>query len=297
MRFAYPSQKFQDWFTQQWVIFRGRKMDPKNFSWLVGPFGHFKGTNEDFIHQLAERENLIIERDVHGRGLIPNMEKLNLPQTAYSDLSKEVINFYEHTDNYNLTFSVKWNPFFRIFGILINKLFSNRINQLNIPTRNIQNAKAIKSEIITLSEARNKEVKYTFWLRTIQSTGQIVYSGVYSLSTLPSGNTCIKAVFPLPNGNATVLMTPRVGMKGELILDSSGRKFGDAGFYFLLKDSKREYWSQFIPSFRDRLKIGEEDDCLSAEQILTLWHIEVLRFNYKIERKKLVCHHPTANHL
>jgi len=80
-------------------------------------------------------------------------------------------------------------------------------------------------------------------------------------------------------------MNPNVGKNGELILDSSGKKFGDAGFYFLLKDSKGDYWSQFISSFRDKLIIGSEKDLILAEQTLTLWHLKVLTFNYSIELK------------
>lgn len=34
----YSMQVFQDWFTQQWVIIRGKKIDPGKFSWLLGPF-------------------------------------------------------------------------------------------------------------------------------------------------------------------------------------------------------------------------------------------------------------------
>ncbi len=196
-----------------------------------------------------------------------------------------MIGFYENTANYNLNFSVEWNPFFRFFGVLLNKLFSNRINQLNIPINNIENPEPISSEIISLTDPITKLVKYTGWFRSVKSTGQVIYSGFYSTSTLPSGKTCIKAVFPLPNGNATVLMTVAVGTNGELILDSSGKKFGDAGFYFLLKDSKGNYWSQFISSFRDRLIISSENDQLSATQILTLWHMRVLKFTYKIEVK------------
>lgn len=286
MRLAYPSQKFQDWFTQQWVIFRGRKIDPIDFAWLVGPFGNLEAIDKNFIHEFGKRENLIIEKDAKTRGLIPSIDKLNLSETESSKLSQTVIDFYEHTNKYDLSFSVKWNPFFKVFGILINKLFSNRINQLNIPTKDIKNAEAITSEIITLLEPTSNEVKYTFWLRSIKSTGQVIYSGVYGISTLPSGQTCVKAVFPLPNGNATVFMSPSVGINGELVLNSSGKKFGDAGFYFLLKDSKGEYWSQFISSFKDRLIIGKENNCFSAEQILTLWGTEVLRFNYEIELKK-----------
>lgn len=286
MRFAYPMQKFQDWVTQQWVILHGKKINPEDFPWLIGPFGNLDAIGEDFIHQFAEKENLIIQKDSESKGIIPSMQKLNLTEAEFSNLSKSVIGFYENTDNHNLQFSIHWNPFFKFFGILINKLFSNRINQLNIPTQNIDDSESLKSEIINLIDANTTEIKYTFWFRSIKSSAQVIYSGVYGICTLPSGKTCVKAVFPLPNGNATVLMNPSVGKNGELILDSSGNRFGDAGFYFLLKDSKGEYWSQFISSFRDRLIIGSENDIISAEQTLTLWHLKVLTFKYKIELKK-----------
>lgn len=286
MRFAYPMQKIQDWLTQQWVIFRGRKINPDEFPWLIGPFGLLDSIGKDFIKKFAESENLIIDYHTSSQGLIPSMKQLNLSEAEFSKLSKQVISFYENTANYDLNFSVKWNPFFKFFGVLITKLFSVRINQLNIPIKNIEDTESLESEIITLIDPDSKEVKYTIWFRSIKSSGQVVYSGIYGVCTLPSGQTCVKAVFPLPNGNATVIMSPTIGKNGELILDSSGKKFGDAGFYFLLKDSKGDYWSQFVKSFRDKLIIGEEDDGISAEQTLTLWNKMVLKFNYKIKLKK-----------
>lgn len=286
MRFAYPTQKFQDWVTQQWVILRGRKIKAEDFPWLMGPFGNLDAIGKDFFHQFAKKENLIIQINSNTKGIIPSMLKLNLSETEFSNLSKNVIAFYEKTENYNLDFSVKWNAFFKFFGILVNKLFSNRINQLNIPIKNIADSETLKSKIINLIDPKSNEIKYTFWFRSIESSGQVIYSGVYGISNLPYGKTCVKAVFPLPNGNATVFMIPTVGENGELILDSSGKKFGDAGFYFLLKDSRGEYWSKFIRSFRDRLIIDSENDFISAEQTLTLWHIKVLTFYYKIKLKK-----------
>jgi len=287
MGLADPMQKFQDWLTQQWVILRGTKINSKDFPWLTGPFGNVNGIGENFINQLAEKENLVIERDRKSHGLIPSIDALNLSDAELSGLSRNVIRFYEHTAEYDLYFTVKWNSFFKFFGVLVNKLFSNRINQLKVPTKNIKDTESIKSEIITLSDPESHEVKYTIWLRTLKSNGQVIYSGVYGTCKLPSGKTCIKAVFPLPNGNATVIMSPNVGENGELILDSSGKKFGDAGFYFLLNDSKGNYWSKFIRSFRDQLIIGEESDHLSAEQSLTLWHQKVLNFNYTIKLKNI----------
>lgn len=286
MRFAYPMQKIQDWLTQQWVIIFGRKTNPLEFPWLIGPFGNLNVIGDDFINQFAEKEKLTIEREIKTGGLVPSISSLNLSQSELSKLSSQVIDFYENTARYDLHFSVKWNSFFRVFGVLISRLFSNRLNQLNIPTSNSKNSEALKSELITLLEPNSNQLKYTFWLRSIKSSGRAIYSGVYGISILPSGKTCIKAVFPLPNGNATVLMTPSVGENGELILESSGKKFGDAGFYFLLKDSKGEYWAKYIRSFRDRLILRSNNGSLSAEQILTLWHKEVLRFNYKVEEKQ-----------
>jgi hypothetical protein len=81
-------------------------------------------------------------------------------------------------------------------------------------------------------------------------------------------------------------MAPKVGVNGELVLNSSGQRFGDAGFYFLLKDSKGEHWSKYIRSFRDELIISEADKQLTATQTLTLWNLNVLKFNYEIFQKQ-----------
>lgn len=247
MNLAYGMQKFQDWFTQQWVILWGRKINPNEYLWLIGPFGELNGIGEDFIFQLASKENL--------------------------------------TADYDLKLNVNWNPLFKVFGYLVNRLFSQRINQLNIPTENIKESESLISEIIELISNENKELKYTIWLRKFKSTGKVIYSGIYTTCTLPSNTTCIKAIFPLPKGNATVILKPSVGDKNELILDSSGVHFGDAGFYFLLNDAKGNYWSQYIKSFTDKLIVSEENKNLVARQNLKLWNLKVANFEYRIKNK------------
>ena len=286
MVFAVPMQKIQDWFTQQWVILRGKRIDPKEVPWLIGPFGRAGGIGEAFIEHLAESEDLVVTRDGGMNGLIPSISRLALPEAELTRLSRRVIDFYENTARFDIAFSLEWNPFFRTLGILVNKLFSDRIDQLNIPTKNLEKAEPLVSRIITLAEPGTDLVKYTIWFRTIEASGQVIYSGAYGTCKLPTGRTCIKAVFPLPNGNATVLMVPTVGANGELILESSGKRFGDPGFYFLLKDAKGSIWSQFVRAFRDRLTIREVDDHIEAEQKLTLWHQKVLMFRYRIVPKE-----------
>lgn len=282
MNIAYRMQTFQDWFTQQWVILWGREIDPSKYSWLMGPFGELNGIGEKFITQLAEKENLTIVKKSASKGILPSVSNLNLSEDELKKLSQKVIDFYEKTGDYQLQFNVRWNPFFKIFGYLVNRMFSQRINQLNIPTQNIPPSESLTSEIIQLISTQDNEVKYTIWLRKFQSTGKIIYSGIYTTCTLPSGTTCVKAIFPLPKGNATVILKPSVGNENQLILDSSGKKFGDAGFYFLLNDSKGKYWSQYVKSFTEKLMVSHEHEHLKAKQTLKLLNLQVVNFEYDI---------------
>ena len=282
MNLAYRRQKFQDWFTQQWVILWGRKINPAEYLWLIGPFGELNGIGENFIYQLAQKENLTIIRNSSSKGLLNSITNLHLTEKEINRLSGKVIDFYEKTADYKLQLNVKWNPLFKVFAYLVNRLFSQRINQLNIPIENIQESEKLTSEIIELISNENSEVKYIIWLRKLQSTGKVIYSGIYTTCTLPSQTACIKAIFPLPKGNATVILKPTVSYKNELILESSGAKFGDAGFYFLLNDSKGNYWSQYIKSFTDNLVVSEEQGNLKPRQTLKLWNLKVANFEYII---------------
>ena len=288
MGIAHHKQNFQDWLTQQWVILFGKKMGQKEKEWLLGPFGQTKGIGIKFINQLAEKEQLVIDNNQQGKGLIPSIKQLNLPEDALKGLSENVIDFYEKTTNYHIELNVKWNPFFKVFGLILNKLFSNRIEQLNVPIENIKDPKALKSEIFHLKDPRTDEIKRIIWLRAFQATGRVVYSGVYEICRIPSGQTCIKAVFPLPNGNATVILSPSVGKKGELILSSSGKKIGDSGFYFLLNDARGNLWTKYIKSFKDRLVVSDDQGMVTALQTLTLWNRRVLQFEYSLRKKSPV---------
>ncbi len=284
MGIAYRKQSLQDLITQQWVILFGKKIDKTEHKWLLGPFGGTNGIGLKFIKHLAEKEHLIIDNEKKGKGLIQSIDQLNLSQNELNTLSQYVVDFYQNTANYDLELKVKWNPFFKVFGILLRILFSKRIEQLNVPIQNIKNSTELTSEIIHLFDSKTNKIKRTIWLRAFKSTGQVVYSGVYETCTIPSGVTCIKAIFPLPNGNATVILNPKVGKNGELILESAGQRIGDSGFYFLLKDSKGQLWTKYIKSFKDRLVVSSEDDKITATQTLTLWNLRVLKFEYKIKK-------------
>lgn len=283
MGIARKNQSIQDWITQQWVILFGQRIDTKNYQWLLGPFGRTNGIGKKFVNQLAKDESLVLDSQRKNKGLLDSILNLGLSETELKRLSPEVIDFYENTSNYDLQLKAKWNPIFKGFGLLVRMIFSKRIEQLNVPIQNLEEGSGLTNEIIKLHDSKTNEIKRTIWLRTFESTGQVVYSGVYETCSLPNKLICIKAIFPLPNGNATVILSPKVGEKGELILDSSGQKIGDSGFYFLLKDSKGQLWTKFIRSFKDKLVVSCENNSITAIQTLTLWNLKVLEFRYEIK--------------
>ncbi|WP_405398341.1 hypothetical protein [Maribacter sp. Asnod2-G09] len=284
MEFAPLKQNVQDWITQQWVILFGKKINADENKWLLGPFGETNGIGLKFIQQLAKKENLVLDDKQVDKGLLQSIYQLNLPENQRNKLSKDVIDFYENTSNYDFDLGVKWNPIFKVFGRLLKILFSNRIQQLNIPIGTGKQSEVLQSKIIHLIDKKTKAVKRTIWLRTFKKSGQVVYSGVYEPCTLPNGTGCIKAIFPLPNGSATVILNPIVGENGELILNSSGKKIGDSGFYFLLHDAKGNLWTKFIKSFKDQLVVSSEHEQITAIQTLTLWNLRVLQFTYNIKK-------------
>ncbi|MFB9052129.1 hypothetical protein ACFFVB_03470 [Formosa undariae] len=284
MGIAIQKQNIQDFITQQWVILFGIKIIKNENDWLLGPFGSSKGIGINFINQLAKNEQLVRDDNKKNKGIITSISQLNLAPKELSRLSKNVIDFYENTSHYDFDLKVKWNPIFYGFGVVLRLLFSNRIEQLNVPLQNIKDSKSLQSEIIHLVDATSRKVKSTIWLRTFRTTGEVVYSGVYETCIIHSGQTCIKAIFPLPNGNATVILSPSVGRNGELILTSSGRKLGDSGFYFLLNDSKGNLWAKFIKSFKDELVVSSNNESITAVQTLTLYGLRVLQFKYFIEK-------------
>ena len=196
---AILKQNLQDWITQQWVILFGKKINNSN-KWLLGPFGKTNGIGSKFIAQLAKKEKLIIDNRKKNRGLIQSIRHLNLNKEDSKKLSKNVIDFYENTSNYEFDLKVDWNPLFKVFGKLLQKLFSNRIEQLNVPIKSIENSRSLSSEIIHLLDPRTKEIKRTIWLRKFIETDQIVYSGIYETCKIPSGEICMKAIFPYQMG-------------------------------------------------------------------------------------------------
>lgn len=275
---TFPSkQNVFDWVTQYWNILFGKRVHTKDDQWLLGPIGTHNEDSESFIKRLASTEGLIVGTNREHAGLLEHFD--DWPISVHETIKR----FYTQTSNYQLITNTQWNPLCGGLGFLVSKLFSQRIQQLNIPQgfKNIECT--FGNEIIQL-RLPNGQVSHTIWKRTRADTGDIVFYGIYSTCHNPSGEFFIKAVFPLPHGNATVLFRPEHDGDGNLKLISSGRTFGDPGFYFFVADKHGDLWRHYLPGLREIIRVqANADDTLQAEHILTLWALRVYRMTYRIE--------------
>lgn len=264
-----------DWATQYWNIALGRKVTLKADEWLLGPIG---GVNEDvhqFVKRIADENGLIIERNIPGSGLLDCMD-----QWAGS-MKPRIREFYKHTLDFDLSVHTSWRPGFGGLGYLVARLFSRRIQQLHLPEQS-HDTIAIESDFIRLIDA-NGSIRYTIWHRSIRDTSEVVFFGIYSTCRIPSGEVCIKVIFPLPCGSATVILRPQIDPEGNLALISSGKRDGDPGFYFLVKDVEGGLWKHYLSSLRERIIVSESDvGTLTAEHTLRLWSLPVYTMKYSI---------------
>ncbi len=272
-----------DWATQRWVRATGRRVDLAAAPWLAGPVGSPRGVGADFFAVLARREGLDVSR--HGvRGLMADFGALAAPDFDPGRVDPAVADFYARTSDFELDAWAEWCGAFRPFAALLALLFSRRLQQLNVPLSGLDTSRGMTSEILQLVEPATGAVRHTAWVRQLVGSGNVVYAGSYSLATVPGrGGACVKVVFPLPNGNAVVLMRPEAHPDGSLSVISAGRHFGDPGFYFTVHGRGGRVWARYVASLKETIRVySAEDGAVRADHVLTLWGMTFLRLHYRL---------------
>lgn len=270
------SQNPLDWITQLWNITLGKKVSPDEDAWLLGPIGAVNESASQFVQRIAAQDGLTVHRNIPGSGLLESIDDWAV------SISPKVKDFYRRTSDFRLSVTMAWKPGFGTLGYLIAKLFSRRIQQLNLPQTSSSDI-VFNSDFLQITDGTGHN-QYTIWHRSVRDTGEVVFFGIYSTCRIPSGELCVKVIFPLPCGSATVIFRPQSDLNGNLLLVSSGNGYGDPGFYFLVQDGQGCLWKHYLPSFREIIMLSEGcDESLTAEHTSYLWSFLVYRMKYNIE--------------
>ena len=280
-----------DWTTQNWVRLTGKLVKLDDEGWLAGYIGETNQIGERYFEKLCRESELTLNINSNESGLMKDFSELDRENFSAAELNPQIVDFYEHTSKYKLDVWSQWSALFKPFGWLITVIFSRRLQQLNLPISPLETSQGITSDIIQVKNNKNKIVG-TGWLRKIRETGAVIYAGIYSTCQPPKfSDRCVKVVFPLPNGSATVILKPQQNADGSLNLISSGKGFGEPGFYFIVQKNEKEAWVKYLSAMKENIyvyvdKTGE----LRTEHTLKLWGITFLRLYYRMQTN-----HPDKN--
>jgi hypothetical protein len=273
-----------DWITQEWVRRTGRLVALDDEPWLRGPSGPPEGIGEDYFDRLSAAEGLAVVADDPDAGLIEDFDSLRSDDLDPDVVRPEVIDFYERTARYRLHLWSHWSPAFRPFGRLVDATFSRRLRQLQLPLAPLDTSRGVSSRLLRLGNGDGREL--TAWLRRRLPGGEVIYAGVYSVARPPlATGPCVKVVFPLPNGNASVFLTPVALGDGSLELVSAAQRFGGPGFYFVVVHDARRVWAKHVPALTERIHVYVDSSGeLHTDHVLKLWRRTFLRLHYAMTR-------------
>jgi hypothetical protein len=272
-------------FFHLWAYVLGRSFTPDSDPWLAGPVGVGSRVGFDVYDEVARREGLTISTPPDA-GIIENLEVLRGPAFDPDQVDARVRHFYEHTDNYGLEAWSKWSLPFQPLAWVLMAFVSRRMNQLNLPVSSLDLSEGMRSRVLYLGEASGRVI-YRGWFRTMARSGAVVYAGLYSVAQPPmGGGPCVRCCFPVPRGNATVLLRPRAGADGSLTLHSHGRGFGDAGYYRVAAVDGTRRRGRFIRALQESIHVFVDDaGTLRTNHEFKLFEFPILTLHYKITAK------------
>ncbi|HEY3255434.1 MAG TPA: hypothetical protein VGJ91_15855 [Polyangiaceae bacterium] len=261
----------------------GRTLAPSAVPWLTGPIGGDYIGDKPY-EECARNEDLTVERRAASGGLIPDFDALASAEFDVSRVHPRVRHFYEHTARYRMdVWAEAAFPASIALWLLVTTI-SRKVNQLNFPLRVLETAKGMDSEIVLLRDKQGS-VRYAGWYRKLVDTGRVIYTGFYMVARTPVGDLpAVKVVFPMPHGNATVILRPRLSSTGEFELSSEGRAFGDVGFYRIDRkpDGRLRVWH--IRSLKEQFRLYvDAAGTLRCDHLVRFLGLRVLHLHYRIE--------------
>jgi hypothetical protein len=276
-----------DWVTQRWVRLTGRKISLADAPWLVGPTGSVHGIGPDFFARWGARNGMRVLPPAADDGLVPGLAVLAGAAFDPTGVHARIDDFYAHTAAFDLRIESRWSGPFRFVGWLIASIFARRLAQLNLPLSDRELRGGFESRIVRLGDDEGR-VRHTAWVRTAVETGRPAFVGEYGTTVIPGHDgPCIKVVFPLPNGNAIVVLRPVVDVDGGFSLVSDGKRFGDPGFYFTVLAGEGEVWVRYVRTMKERLSLVVDSEGITASHRFGVFGMPFLELRYAISRKSV----------
>lgn len=266
-----------------WISTTGRRVARTEAPWLDSPFGPATGViGPAFYGELAAREELEISPEPNA-GLLPNFDLLAGPTFDPAAVRPGIRDFYEHTSRYRLDAWSEAAVSTRVFLQLLTSA-SRGMDQLNFPVSSLELSGGLTNEVLPMIDAVGRTIR-TGWLRRYVESGRVVYTGLYTVAQPPGAEgPCVKVSFPLPNGSSTMFLRPEAVADGSFKLISSGKQFGDAGFYRMVGEGPEHWRVRYLRTMQESFHVFlDAQGTLRTEHIVRFMGAAPLRLHYRME--------------
>jgi len=251
----------------------GRPVDLSGrHSWLSGPVAEGAAVGDAWAKSSPSPST---ER----LGLVDSLSGLDGPGFAADQLRAEVRDFYERTSCWQMAVRTRWSSWALPGGAAVAHLFGRRVQQLALPLSSGGRFEHIDSQVVSIP-GESGTPPAVGWIRTLRSTGDVVYSGAYELSLLPgAARRCVHVVFPLPQGNLQVFLEPLVLRGGALGLRSLPGDFGAEGTYVVVR-GQGDDWAARVPLHETFVVFVDHEDALRTTHRIWLGTHPLVRLDY-----------------
>lgn len=250
-------------------------------SWLSAPISTESTVGDTWLATAAARLDGQLVAEGPASGLLASMSALDGPGFSANDLDHRIRDFYEHTARWRMEVWTSWSPVFWPGGELVSRLFGKRVQQFALPMRPLEVAHGIDSRLSIIADDAGHQLGAA-WLRTLCATGDYVFSGLYSVRSLPGADRpSVHVAFPLESGNVQVFLRP-YAEDGALVLASPRTPFGGDGAYVVVEDRGRTFAAR-VPVHESFRVYVDSSGVLRTDHVLQLWNTTAVRLHYKLE--------------
>ncbi|MGN7469531.1 YndJ family protein [Brevibacillus sp. SAFN-007a] len=198
------------------------------------PFSRLQGRGKIGSDVFARLSVLDLTPPKVPTGLIDDMREYRSDHFDPARLDPDIIDFYEHTDDYELYLTPNWSRAFRLPAKLY-KQISHRLEQMNFPLEAETSDLQVKSAILPIQDEKDGRSAVRAWVRTYTASQQAIYAALYS-THVSAGARYMNIAFPLPHAQMTSILHLRHGSDSTLVLTSWLQEGtpGDQGVYLVL---------------------------------------------------------------
>ncbi|WP_425308846.1 hypothetical protein AADG42_08825 [Ammonicoccus fulvus] len=268
--------------TRRWWRLVGRRIDLEGeHTWLDAPMASGAVVRDGWLEEAAGRMGAGLEPPTAGAGLLADLADLDGPGFSATGVAREIRDFYAHTADWRMDAWSQWSPLFAPGGALVEGLFGRRVGQLALPVRPLDVSRGIDSNVHVFRSGTGEQVAAA-WLRTLRSTGDYLFSGLYRVARLPGiAQPCVHVAFPLEDGNVQVFLRPEAGPDGSFVLTSPPGPFGSVGAYVVARAGGVVSAAKLPLHERFRLYLDPEQ-VLRTDHDLWLGRARVLQLHYRL---------------